>query len=118
MAAGPPLLADALLAVLLAAVSGSRSPTRGGNATGTATRAASPWSWCWPRRFRWCGVGGARWPSASTSLATAVYGFAHYPDLAMPIAIGGVVGMYSVAAWGGRRAPCSPAGSRPWWWRS
>ena len=38
-----------------------------------------------------------------TGLATAVYGFAHYPDLAMPIAIGGVVGMYSVAAWGGRR---------------
>src|SRR4029453_13581408 len=31
-------------------------------------------------------------------------GFARYPALAMPIAIGGVVGMYSVAAWGGRRA--------------
>ena len=40
----------------------------------------------------------------ATGLATAVYGFAHYPDLAMPIAIGGVVGMYSVAAWGSRRA--------------
>ena len=40
----------------------------------------------------------------TTGLATAAYGFAHYPDLAMPIAIGGVVGMYSVAAWGGRRA--------------
>ena len=39
-----------------------------------------------------------------TGMATAAYGFAHYPDLAMPIAIGGVVGMYSVAAWGGRRA--------------
>ena len=39
-----------------------------------------------------------------TGLATAAYGFARYPDLAMPIAIGGVVGMYSVAAWGGRRA--------------
>ena len=42
--------------------------------------------------------------SLVTGMATAAYGFAHYPDLAMPIAIGGVVGMYSVAAWGGRRA--------------
>ena len=41
--------------------------------------------------------------SLTTGMATAAYGFAHYPDLAMPIAIG-VVGMYSVAAWGGRRA--------------
>ena len=42
--------------------------------------------------------------SLVTGMATAAYGFAHYPDLAMPIAIGGVVGMYSVAAWGSRRA--------------
>ena len=81
----------------------SRSPTPGGNATGTATWAAPPWSWCWPRRRWW----RRRRPLAvalTTGLATAAYGFAHYPDLAMPIAIGGVVGMYSVAAWGGRRA--------------
>jgi signal transduction histidine kinase len=42
--------------------------------------------------------------SLVTGMATAAYGVAHYPDLAMPIAIGGVVGMYSVAAWGSRRA--------------
>ena len=41
----------------------------------------------------------------TTGLATAVYGFAHYPDLAMPIAIGGVVGMYLVAAWGAGGGP-------------
>jgi signal transduction histidine kinase len=39
-----------------------------------------------------------------TGMATGAYGFAHYPDLAMPLAVGGVVGMYSVAAWGSRRA--------------
>jgi signal transduction histidine kinase len=40
--------------------------------------------------------------SLVTGLATAAYGFAPYPDLAMPIPLGGVVGMYSVAAWGSR----------------
>src|SRR5215216_5109488 len=42
--------------------------------------------------------------SLATGLATAGYGLAPYPDLAMPIPIGGVVGLYSVAAWGNRRA--------------
>src|SRR4029450_8109432 len=40
--------------------------------------------------------------SLVTGLATATYGFAPWPDLAMPIPVGGLVGMYSVAAWGGR----------------
>ncbi|HEX4908073.1 MAG TPA: histidine kinase [Actinomycetes bacterium] len=100
-----PLLADALLAVLLAAVSGvalayawrecDRDCDPGGAAVVLVLATTLPLVW---RRRRPLAVG------LTTGLATAVYGFAHYPDLAMPIAIGGVVGMYSVAAWGGRRA--------------
>jgi signal transduction histidine kinase len=100
-----PLLADALLAVLLAAVSMvalayawrdcDRDCDPGGVAVVLVLATTLPLVW---RRRRPLAVGFA------TGLATAVYGFAHYPDLAMPIAIGGVVGMYSVAAWGGRRA--------------
>ena len=100
-----PLLADALLAVLLAAVSGvalayawrecDRDCDPGGVAVVLVLATTLPLVW---RRRRPLAVG------LTTGLATAVYGFAHYPDLAMPIAIGGVVGMYSVAAWGGRRA--------------
>jgi signal transduction histidine kinase len=100
-----PLLADALLAVLLAALSLAalayawrecdRDCDPGGVAVVLVLATTLPLVW---RRRRPLAVG------LTTGLATAVYGFAHYPDLAMPIAIGGVVGMYSVAAWGGRRA--------------
>ena len=100
-----PLLADTLLAVLLAAVSGvalayawrecDRDCDPGGVAVVLVLATTLPLVW---RRRRPLTVG------LTTGLATAVYGFAHYPDLAMPIAIGGVVGMYSVAAWGSRRA--------------
>jgi len=100
-----PLLADALLAGLLTVVSlvalaaawhecdGDCDP--GGAAVGLVLATTLPL--VWRRRFPFS-------VSLVTGLGTAVYGFAHYPDLAMPIAIGGVVGMYSVAAWGSRRA--------------
>jgi signal transduction histidine kinase len=100
-----PLVADALLAGLLAVVSlvalastwgeceGDCDP--GGVAAGLVLATTVPLVW---RRRHPLAVG------LVTGMATAAYGFAHYPDLAMPIAIGGVVGMYSVAAWGGRRA--------------
>jgi signal transduction histidine kinase len=42
--------------------------------------------------------------SLATGLATAAYGLAPWPDLATPAPLGGVIGLYSVAAWGGRRA--------------
>ena len=100
-----PLLADALLAVLLAAVSlvalayawreCDRDCDPGAGAVVLVLATTLPLVW---RRRRPLAVG------LTTGLATAAYGFAPYPDLAMPIAIGGVVGMYSVAAWGGRRA--------------
>jgi signal transduction histidine kinase len=100
-----PLLADGLLAGLLAAVSlvalayawheCDRDCDPGGAAVALVLATTLPLVW---RRRRPLAVG------LTTGLATAAYGFAHYPDLAMPIAIGGVVGMYSVAAWGGRRA--------------
>jgi signal transduction histidine kinase len=100
-----PLVADGLLAGLLAAVSvvtlwyvwdeceGDCDPP--GIAVGLALATTLPLVW---RRRHPLIVG------LVTGLATAAYGFARYPDLAMPIAIGGLVGMYSVAAWGGRRA--------------
>ena len=100
-----PLVADGLLAGLLAAVSlvtlwyvwdecedGCDPPAV---AAGLVLATTLPLVW---RRRHPLTVG------LVTGLATAAYGFARYPDLAMPIAIGGVVGMYSVAAWGGRRA--------------
>ena len=100
-----PLVADGLLAGLLAAVSlvtlwsvwdeceADCDPP--GVAAGLVLATTLPLVW---RR---------RYPltvALVTGLATAAYGFARYPDLATPIAIGGVVGMYSVAAWGDRRA--------------
>jgi signal transduction histidine kinase len=100
-----PLVADGLLAGLLAAVSlvtlgyvwseceADCDPP--GLAVGLVLATTLPLVW---RRRHPLTVG------LVTGLATAAYGFARYPDLAMPIAIGGVVGMYSVAAWGGRRA--------------
>jgi signal transduction histidine kinase len=100
-----PLVADALLAGLLTVVSlvalasawdecdGDCDP--GGVAAGLVLATTVPLVW---RRRHPLAV------SLATGLATAAYGFAHYPDLAMPIAVGGVVGMYSVAAWGSRRA--------------
>jgi signal transduction histidine kinase len=100
-----PLVADGLLAGLLAAVSlvtlwyvwaeckADCDPP--GVAVGLVLATTLPLAW---RRRHPLTVG------LTTGLATAAYGFARYPDLAMPIAIGGVVGMYSVAAWGGRRA--------------
>jgi signal transduction histidine kinase len=100
-----PLVADGLLAGLLAAVSlvtlwyawdeCEADCDRAGVAVGLVLATTLPLVW---RRRHPLTV------SLVTGLATAAYGFARYPDLAMPIAIGGVVGMYSVAAWGGRRA--------------
>jgi signal transduction histidine kinase len=100
-----PLVADGLLAGLLTLVSvvalastwseceGDCDP--GGVAAGLVLATTVPLVW---RRRHPLAV------SLVTGMAAAAYGFAHYPDLAMPIAIGGVVGMYSVAAWGSRRA--------------
>jgi signal transduction histidine kinase len=100
-----PLVADGLLAGLLTLVSlvalasawseceGDCDP--GGVAAGLVLVTTVPLVW---RRRHPLAV------SLVTGMATAAYGFAHYPDLAMPIAVGGIVGMYSVAAWGSRRA--------------
>jgi signal transduction histidine kinase len=100
-----PLVADGLLAGLLMVVSlvalssawseceGDCDP--GGVAAALVLATTVPLVW---RRRHPLAV------SLVTGMATAAYGFAHYPDLAMPIAIGGIVGMYSVAAWGSRRA--------------
>ncbi|HYN16668.1 MAG TPA: histidine kinase [Actinomycetes bacterium] len=101
-----PLLADGLLAGLLAAFSlvaywyargdCDEGCEPGGAAAVTLVLAQTlPLVW---RRRRPLAV------SLVTGLATAAYGLAPYPDLAMPVPIGGVVGMYSVAAWGSRRA--------------
>ena len=101
-----PLLADALLAGLLAAFSlvalvyangdcdGACRPG-GTGATGLILAQTLPLAW---RRRHPLAV------SLVTGLATAGYGLAPYPDLAMPVPVGGLVGMYSVAAWGSRRA--------------
>jgi signal transduction histidine kinase len=101
-----PLVADGLLAVLLAAFSlvalwyanrdcdGACRPG-GAVAVGVVLVQTLPLTW---RRRQPLAV------SLVTGLATAAYGFAPWPDLAMPIPIGGVVGMYSVAAWGSWRA--------------
>jgi signal transduction histidine kinase len=103
---GRPLLADGLLAGLLAVVSlvalayawsecDGEDCDPGGVAVGLVLATTLPLVW---RRRHPLAVG------LVTGLATAAYGLARYPDLATPIAIGGVVGMYSVAAWGSRRA--------------
>ena len=101
-----PLAADALLAALLAAFSlvalwyGNRDCSGGcqpGGGAAVALVLAQTLPLTWRRRHPLT-------VSLVTGLATAAYGLAPYPDLAMPIPIGGVVGLYSVAAWGGRRA--------------
>jgi signal transduction histidine kinase len=101
-----PLLADGLLAGLVAAFSlvalwygrrdceGACEP---GGAAAVALVAAQSLPLVWRRRYPLT-------VSLVTGLATAAYGLAPYPDLAMPIPLGGVVGIYSVAAWGSRRA--------------
>jgi signal transduction histidine kinase len=101
-----PLVADGLLAGLLAAVSlvalwyGNRDcdgACRPGGAAAVGLVLAQTLPLVWRRR----------WPfavSLVTGMATAAYGLAPYPDLATPVALGGVVGMHSVAAWGSRRA--------------
>jgi signal transduction histidine kinase len=101
-----PLLADGLLALLLAAFSlvalwygrrdcdGACEP---GGAAAAALVLAQTLPLVWRRRYPLT-------VSLVTGLSTAGYGLAPWPDLAMPIPIGGVVGMYSVAAWGSRRA--------------
>jgi signal transduction histidine kinase len=100
-----PLLADGLLAGLLAAVSlvalwyGNRDcdgACRPGGAAAVGLVLAQTLPLVWRRR-RPLAV------SLVTGMATAAYGLAPYPDLATPVALGGVVGMYSVAAWGSRR---------------
>jgi signal transduction histidine kinase len=101
-----PLLADALLACLLAAFSlvalwyanrDCDGACRPGGAAAVALVLAQTLPLVWRRRHPLA-------VSFITGLATAGYGLAPYPDLAMPVPIGGVVGLYSVAAWGGRRA--------------
>jgi signal transduction histidine kinase len=101
-----PLVADGLLAGLLAAFSlvalwyAVRDCDKGcepGGAGAVALVLAQTLPLAWRRR----------WPLAIalvTGVATAAYGVAPYPDLAMPIPVGGLVGLYSVAAWGSRRA--------------
>jgi len=83
-----PLVADGLLAALLAAFSLV--------ALWYANRDCD--GGCRP------GGGAAVALVLAQTLPLAGYGLAPYPDLAMPIPIGGVVGLYSVAAWGSRRA--------------
>ena len=101
-----PLVADGLLAALLAAFSlvalwyanrDCDGGCRPGGAFAVALVLAQTLPLAWRRRHPLV-VG------LVTGLATAGYGLAPYPDLAMPIPIGGVVGLYSVAAWGSRRA--------------
>jgi signal transduction histidine kinase len=101
-----PLLADGLLAGLLAAFSlvalwyAARDCDKGcepGGAAAVALVLVQTLPLVWRRRHPLT-------VSLVTGMATAAYGLAPYPDLAMPVPIGGVVGMYSVAAWGGRRA--------------
>jgi signal transduction histidine kinase len=100
------LLTDGLLAGLLAAFSlvalwyASRDCDEGcrpGDAAALSLVLAQTLPLVWRRRHPLT-------VSLVTGLATAAYGVTTYPDLAMPVPIGGVVGMYSVAAWGGRRA--------------
>jgi signal transduction histidine kinase len=101
-----PLVADGLLAVLLAAFSlfalwdanrDCDGACRPGGAAAVALVLTQTLPLAWRRRHPLA-------VSLVTGLATAGYGLAPYPDLAMPIPIGGVVGLYSVAAWGSRRA--------------
>ena len=101
-----PLVADGLLAALLAAFSlvalwyGNRDCSGGcqpGGGAAVALVLAQTLPLTWRRRHPLT-VG------LVTGLATAAFGLAPYPDLAMPIPVGGVVGFYSVAAWGSRRA--------------
>ena len=101
-----PLVADGLLAGLVAVFSlvalvyanrdcdGACRPG-GAAAVGLILAQAVPLVWRRRHPLAVCLV---------TGMATAAYGLAPYPDLAMPVTAGGVVGMYSVAAWGGRRA--------------
>jgi signal transduction histidine kinase len=101
-----PLLADGVLAGLLAAFSlvalwyanrdcdGACQP---GAAVAVGLVLAQTLPLVWRRRYPLA-------VSLVTGLATAAYGLAPYPDLAMPVPVGGVVGIYSVAAWGSRRA--------------
>jgi signal transduction histidine kinase len=101
-----PLLADALLAGLLAGFSlvalayGNRDcdgACHPGGAGAVALVLAQTLPLAWRRRHPLA-------VSVVTGLATGAYGLAPYPDLAMPVPVGGLVGMYSLAAWGGRRA--------------
>jgi signal transduction histidine kinase len=101
-----PLVADGLLAVLLAAFSlvalwyanrDCDGACRPGGAAAVALVLAQTLPLAWRRRHPLL-VG------LVTGLATAGYGLLPYPDLAMPTPIGGLVGLYSVAAWGSRRA--------------
>ena len=90
-----PVLADGLLAVLLAGFSlvalwyGNRDcegACRPGGAAAVALVLVQTLPLAWRRR-RPLAV------SLVTGLATATYGFAPWPDLAMPIPVGGLVGM-------------------------
>jgi signal transduction histidine kinase len=101
-----PLVADGLLAGLLAAFSlvalvyavrdcDPDCPPGGAGAVALVLASTVPLVW---RRRLPLAV------SLVAGLASAAYGLAPYPDLAMPIPVGGVVGLYSVAAWGSRRA--------------
>jgi signal transduction histidine kinase len=107
-----PLVADAILAGLLAAFSlvtlgyAVRDCDKGcepGGAGAVALVLVQTLPLVWRRRFPFT-------VSLVTGLATAAYGVAPYPDLAMPIPVGGVVGLYSVAAWGSRPAALGAAG--------
>src|SRR4029453_7805295 len=98
-----PLVADGLLAGLLAGLSlvtlwyvwgeCEDDCDPGGVAVGRGLATTLPLVW---RRRHPLTAG------LVTGLATAAYGFARYPDLAMPIAIGGGGGRSSVGPSGGR----------------
>jgi signal transduction histidine kinase len=107
-----PLVADGVLAGLLAvfslvtlayAVRDCDEGCEPGGAGAVALVLVQTLPLVWRRRFPFT-VG------LVTGLASAAYGVAPYPDLAMPIPAGGVVGLYSVAAWGSRRAALAAGG--------
>ncbi|GAA4588492.1 sensor histidine kinase [Planotetraspora phitsanulokensis] len=100
---GRPLIADALLAVLLAVVSlialvfQSRSehlPAPGPLAAAFVLLINLPLAW---RRAYPLGV------NLAIGVAAAAYGATALPDLVTPVPLSGVVAFYSIAAWCGRR---------------
>jgi signal transduction histidine kinase len=100
-----PLAADALLAGLLAVVSlvvlvyvnrdcTGRCRPGGAGAVALVLLQTVPLAWRRRRPLATCVVAGA---------ASAVYGAAPYPDLGVSVPLGGLVALYTAAAWCSRR---------------